>query len=68
MGGMPVQRELVIGDLRLGDLAFPGARFVANDYSHLLAGGATWDGIVGYQILSSRRSAINYRTRELKFW
>lgn len=68
MGGMPVQREMVFGDLQVGELAFPGARFVCNDYSHFRAGGATWDGIIGYQVLSSRRSALNYRTRELKFW
>lgn len=68
MGGRIVQRELVSGDLRIGELNFPAARFVCNDYSHFRTGGAAWDGIIGYQVLSSRRSAINYRTRQLKFW
>lgn len=69
MGGAPRLVEFVTGDLRVAEeFDFPAMRFACNDYSHFRPAGVTWDGIIGYQLLSPRPSAINYVRRELKFW
>ncbi|MBA4138716.1 MAG: hypothetical protein C0518_15530 [Opitutus sp.] len=63
-GGM----ERFRGELKLADTVFKDVAFMFMPMGHFRAQGATFDGVVGYHLLSARPSAIDYANSRLLFW
>lgn len=56
------------GELTLADAVFKDVAFVFMPMGHFRAQGGTFDGVVGYHLLSARPSAIDYANNRLLFW
>ena len=56
------------GVLRLAETEFKDVVFVFMPMDHFRGQGATFDGVVGYHLLSARPSAIDYANNRILFW
>lgn len=60
--------ERMRGELNLAGATFSDLNFVFMPMGHFRAQGGTFDGVIGYHLLSQSPSAIDYANNRLLFW